>query len=99
MTKDQIIHRDAFTGQIVTVEYAAANPDTTVRETRKARKWRRRAEAAEAKLDAVREWLDARGVNVDDRDDDYMRGYRDAQRHALLDARELRATLDGTEPR
>ena len=55
MTKDQIIHRDAFTDQIVTVEYAAANPDTTVRETRKASKWRRRAEAAEAKLEAVRE--------------------------------------------
>ena len=54
MTKDQIIHRDAFTGQIVTVEYAKAHPDTTVRETRKAGKWRRRAEAAEAKLGAMR---------------------------------------------
>ena len=46
-------------------------------------------------LAAVREWIDHRGVNVGDRDDDYMRGYRDAQRHALLDAHELRHTLDG----
>ena len=51
---DQIIHRDTITGQTVTAEYAKAHPDTTVRETRKAGKWRRRAEAAEAKLDAVR---------------------------------------------
>ena len=55
MTKDQIIYRDTITGQTVTAEYAKAHPDTTVRETRKAGKWRRRAEAAEAKLDAVRE--------------------------------------------
>ena len=27
--------------------------------------------------------------------DDYMRGYRDAQRHAVQDAAELRAALDG----
>ena len=52
---DQIIHRDTITGQTVTAEYAKTHPDTTVRETRKAGKWRRRAEAAEAKLDAVRE--------------------------------------------
>lgn len=51
---DQIIHRDTITGQTVTAEYAKAHPDTTVRETRKAGKWRRRAEAAEAKLEAVR---------------------------------------------
>ena len=51
---DQIIYRDTITGQTVTAEYAKAHPDTTVRETRKAGKWRRRAEAAEAKLDAVR---------------------------------------------
>ena len=51
---DQIIHRDTITGQTVTAEYAKAHPDTTVRETRRAGKWRRRAEAAEAKLDAVR---------------------------------------------
>ena len=53
-------------------------------------------DALAAKLDAVREWIDRRGVNVDDRDDDYMRGYRDAQRHALHDANELRAMLDAT---
>ena len=47
-------------------------------------------------LAEVREWIDRRGVNVDDRDDDYMRGYRDAQRHARLDANELRALLDAT---
>ena len=58
-------------------------------------------DALAAKLDAVREWIDRRGVNVGDRDDDYMRGYRDAQRHALLDAAELRWILDaetGGEP-
>ena len=52
---DQIIHRDTITGQTVTAEYAKAHPDTTVRETRRAGKWRRRAEVAEAKLEAVRE--------------------------------------------
>ena len=55
MTRNQIIHRDTITGQTVTAEYAKAHPDTTVRETRRAGKWRRRVEAAEAKLDAVRE--------------------------------------------
>ena len=50
---DQIIYRDTITGQTVTAEYAKAHPDTTVRETRKAGKWRRRAEAAEAKLAAI----------------------------------------------
>ena len=85
---------------------AAANPavvmgllDRLARMTEARDNARAEVERLTAKLDAVREWLDARGVNVDDRDDDYMRGYRDAQRHALLDARELRATLDGTEPR
>ena len=53
-------------------------------------------DALAAKVDAVREWIGRRGVNVDDRDDDYMRGYRDAQRHALHDANELRALLDAT---
>ena len=43
----------------------------------------------------VREWIDRRGVNVGDRDDDYMRGYRDAQRHALMDVGELLHILDG----
>ena len=51
-------------------------------------------DALAAKLGAVREWIDRRGVNVGDRDDDYMRGYRDAQRHAILDAAELRWILD-----
>jgi hypothetical protein len=51
-------------------------------------------DALAAKLDAVREWIDKRGVNVSDRDDDYMDGYRAAQRHALLDAHDLRLALD-----
>ena len=53
-------------------------------------------DALAVKLDAAREWIDRRCVYVDDRDDDYMRGYRDAQRHALHDANELRALLDAT---
>ena len=53
-------------------------------------------DALAVKLDAAREWIDRRCVYVDDRDDDYMRGYRDAQRHALHDANELRALLDST---
>ena len=53
-------------------------------------------DALAVKLDAAREWIDRRGVDVSDRDDDYMRGYRDAQRHALHDANELRALLDAT---
>ena len=52
-----------------------------------------------AQVDAVRAWIDRRGVNVDDRDDEYMRGYRDAQRHARLDALELRRALDGETDR
>ena len=56
--------------------------------------WRKRAEDAEGRLGVVREWIDRRGVNVGDRDDDYMRGYRDAQRHALQDAAELRAAIE-----
>ena len=51
-------------------------------------------DALAAKLDAVREWIDKRGVDVGDRDDDYMRGYRAAQRHALHDAVDLRRALD-----
>ena len=54
-------------------------------------------DALAAQVAEVREWIDRRGVNVGDRDDDYMRGYRDAQRHAVQDAAELRATLDGAE--
>ena len=53
-------------------------------------------DALAVKLDAAREWIDRRSVYVGDRDDDYMRGYRDAQRHALHDANELRALLDAT---
>lgn len=56
--------------------------------------WRKRAEDAEGRLDAVREWIDRRGVNVGDRDDEYMRGYRDAQRHAIQDAAALRAAIE-----
>ncbi len=56
----------------------------------------RRVDALAAKVERVRDWIDHRGVNVDDRDDDYMTGYRDAQRHALQDARGLLAILDGT---
>ena len=77
---------------------ATGNPDTTVSESPCAECERLRGvmEALAAKLDAVRAWIDRRGVNVGDRDDDYMRGYRDAQRHALLDAHDLRRTLDAT---
>ena len=53
-------------------------------------------DALAVKLDAAREWIDRRCVYVGDRDDDYMRGYRDAQRHALHDVNELRALLDAT---
>ena len=56
---------------------------------------RAEVERLAALVDAVRAWVDRRGVNVSDRDDEYMRGYRDAQRHALLDALELRRALDG----
>ena len=55
---------------------------------------RAEVERLTGQVEAVREWVDRRGVNVGDRDDDYMRGYRDAQRHAVQDAAELRATLD-----
>ena len=51
--------------------------------------------ALAAKVERVREWAYRRGVNVGDRDDDYMRGYRDAQRHALMDVGELLHILDG----
>ena len=57
---------------------------------------RAKVERLTGQLSTVREWIDLRGVNVDDRDDDYMRGYRDAQRHALLDAHDLRRALDAT---
>ena len=101
-------HRDAITGKYVTAEDAKTNPDTTVSESPCAECERLRGvvhaqrvaiEGANAKLDAVRAWVDRRGVNVDDRDDDYMRGYRDAQRHALLDAHDLRRALDGEADR
>ena len=56
---------------------------------------RAEVERLAALVDAVRAWVDRRGVNVGDRDDEYMRGYRDAQRHALQDALKLRRALDG----
>lgn len=59
--------------------------------------WRKRAEDAEGRLDVVREWLDSRGVDVDERDDEYMRGYRDAQRHAIQDAAALRAAIEDAQ--
>ena len=86
MTKDQIIHRDTITGQTVTAEYAKAHPDTTVRETRKAGKWRRRAEAAEAKLDAVRAYCAA-----------YVEESGDADPEPWSPAAYVLAILDGTE--
>ena len=94
-------HRDAITGKFVTADHAQTNPDTTVSEAPCAECERLRGvmEALTAKLDAVRAWIDRRGVNAGDRDDDYMRGYRDAQRHALQDAAELRAALDGEADR
>ena len=51
-------------------------------------------DALAAKVEAVRTWIDRRGVGVSDCDDDYMRGYRAAQRQALLGAAELRRALD-----
>ena len=55
---------------------------------------RAEVERLTGRVELVREWIDHRGVNVGDRDDDYMRGYRDAQRHAVQDAAELRAIVD-----
>ena len=54
-------------------------------------------DALAAKIERVRDWLDHRGVDVSDRDSAYMDGYRAAQRHAVTDAAELRAALDGAE--
>ena len=54
-------------------------------------------DALAAKVERVRDWLDHRGVDVSDRDSAYMDGYRAAQRHAVTDAAELRAALDGAE--
>ena len=51
-------------------------------------------DALAAKVEAVREWIDRRGVDVSDRDGDYMDGYRAAQRHAVQDAAKLRRALD-----
>ena len=56
-----------------------------------------RPEHLDALTTRVREGLFDVEVHLHhDRDDDYMRGYRDAQRHALHDANELRALLDAT---
>ena len=54
-------------------------------------------DALAAKVEWVRDWLDHRGVDVSDRDSAYMDGYRAAQRHAVTDAAELRAALDGAD--
>ena len=51
-------------------------------------------DALAAKVERVRDWLDHRGVDASDRDGAYMDGYRAAQRHAVIDAAELRAALD-----
>lgn len=51
-------------------------------------------DALAAKLARVRDWLDHRGVDASDRDGAYMDGYRAAQRHAVIDAAELRVALD-----
>ena len=50
-------------------------------------------DALAAKVALVREWLDHRGVDASDRDGACMDGYRAAQRHAVIDAAELRAAL------
>ena len=54
-------------------------------------------DALAAGVERVRDWLDHRGVDVSDRDSAYMDGYRAAQRHAVTDAAELRAAIDGAE--
>ena len=48
---------------------------------------------AEIKAEALREFADTRGVNIDDEDDDWWRGYRQAQRECLRDAIEAAARL------
>lgn len=40
--------------------------------------------------DAVREYADSRGVNIGDDDDEWWKGYRNAQRVALHDAQEFK---------
>ena len=76
------------------VEYiAAANPDVVLALHDAAAE----RDALAAKVEAVREWIDRRGVDVSDRDGDYMDGYRAAQRHAVQDAAKLRCALDGGE--
>lgn len=47
--------------------------------------WPGRSEA-EVKAEALREFADTRGVNVGDDDDEWWRGYRQAQRECLHDA-------------
>lgn len=59
--------------------------------------WRHLADVRAARIARVREWIDRRGVDVSDRDGDYMDGYRAAQRHAVQDAAKLRRALDGAE--
>ena len=74
---------------------AAANPAAVLGLLDDADALRAEVKRLTALVELVREWIDRRGVNVDSRDDDYMDGYRAAQRHALLDAVELRDALDG----
>lgn len=56
---------------------------------------RAEVERLAAMVERVRDWLDRRGVDVSDRDGAYIDGYRAAQRHMVMDARELRDSLDG----
>jgi len=50
----------------------------------------------EIKAEALREFADTRGVNVGDEDDDWWRGYRQAQRECLQDALKAAARVAGT---
>lgn len=43
----------------------------------------------EGAREALRRFADSRGINVGDEDDDYWRGYRQAQRECLRDAIDL----------
>ena len=74
---------DGFSGD---VELLAAQRDRSAAQMAKARA-------------LVRDFADSRGVNVGDEDGDWWRGYRQAQREALMDASELAArVLSAIEP-
>ena len=51
----------------------------------------------EIKAEALREFADTRGVNIGDEDDDWWRGYRQAQRECLQDALKAADQVAGTE--